>query len=223
MKKIISIIMAFILSISTAGCMNSKIKVEETAKNFMDAYCEFNLKAAFEYLENKEDHELPFETLEGFFETMRASMTEDDTIEGMSSYVDKFIVPLYSKFVESLSYSIEKTEKQEDKFVVSVNLETINAENINTEDINFEEIMSQLATELTENGTLNEDMSQDDFLAIIMEHAPEKMAEKMLSLLENAGMQTIPIKLVLKNVDGTYMITDESDIEKLLSSSALSM
>lgn len=223
MKKILCIIMVFILTLSVAGCASGKLNAEKTAKNFMDALCEFNLKAAFEHLENKDSHTLPFETLDHLMETMRISMEQGESVDGMDSYVDKFLVPIYTKLVEKLSYSVSGTEKQEDKYIVNINLERINAENITTSELNFEEIMSELATELTENGTLNKDMSQEDFLAVIMEHTPEKMAQKMLSLIENAGTQTIPVKLVIKKTDGKYLITDESDIETLLSSTSLNM
>jgi len=223
MKKILCITMVFILALSIAGCSVGKSNAEKTAKNFMDALCEFNLKAAFEYLENKDSHTLPFETLDHLMETMRISMEQGESVDGMDSYVDKFLVPIYTKLVEKLSYSVSGTEKQEDKYIVNINLERINAENITTSELNFEEIMSELATELTENGTLNKDMSQEDFLAVIMENAPEKMAEKMLLLMDNAGTHTIPVKLVIKKVDGKYLITDESDIETLLTSTSLNM
>ncbi|MBE7028300.1 MAG: hypothetical protein E7407_04620 [Ruminococcaceae bacterium] len=223
MKKILCIIMVFILTLSVAGCTFGKSNSEKTAKNFMDAFCEFNLKEAFEYLENKDSHTLPFETLDQLIESMRISMEQGESVDGMNFYVDKFLVPIYTRLVEKLSYSISGTEKQEDKYTVNVNLETINAENITTSDLNFEDIMSELATELTENGTLNKDMSQEDFLAVIMENAPEKMAEKMLLLMDNAGTHTIPVKLVIKKVDGKYLITDESDIETLLTSTSLNM
>ena len=223
MKKILCITMVFILALSIAGCSVGKSNAEKTAKNFMDAFCEFNLKEAFEYLENKDSHTLPFETLDQLIESMRISMEQGESVDGMNFYVDKFLVPIYTRLVEKLSYSISGTEKQEDKYTVNVNLETINAENITTSDLNFEDIMSELATELTENGTLNKDMSQEDFLAVIMENAPEKMAEKMLLLMDNAGTHTIPVKLVIKKVDGKYLITDESDIETLLTSTSLNM
>ena len=223
MKRILCIIMALVLVFSMSGCIGGKSQAEKIAKNFMDAYCEFNLKEAFSYLENQEEHTLPFETFDNLIETTRATMEEGEVVDGMNSYVDKFIVPIYTKFVEKLTYSISNIEKAEDKFIVNVNLETINAENISTNELNFEEIMSELATELTENGTLNAEMSQDDFLAVIMEHAPEKMATKMIALLDNAGTQTKAIKLVIKKADGKYLITDESDLDILLSSTNLNM
>ena len=109
--------MAFVLIFSLGGC-SGKSKAEETAKSFMDAYCEFDLKTAFEHLENKDAHTLPFDNFDDLIETTRASMEEGEIIEGMNSYVDKFLTPIYTKFVEKLSYSIESTEKQEDKFIV---------------------------------------------------------------------------------------------------------
>lgn len=223
MKRALCIIMVFVLALSMGGCVGGKSKAEATAKSFMDAYCEFNLKEAFGYLENQEGHTLPFETFDNLIETTRLTMEEGEVVDGMNSYVDKFIVPIYTKFVERLTYSIASIEKEEDKFIVNVNLETINAENISTNELNFEEIMSELATELTENGTLNADMSQDEFLAVIMEYAPEKMASKMIALLDNAGTQTKAVKLVIKKVNGKYLITDESDLETLLSSTNLDM
>lgn len=217
MKKIVCILLCLVTMLFASACSDGRAEAEKTAVAFMDAYCELNLKDASLYIENKDSFTLPFENFDSMIETIKTSMETEEAIAGMDSYVEKFIIPVYTKYVEMLSYSITGTEKEEDKFIVNISLESINAENISTDELNFEEIMSELATELTENGTLTSDMSQDDFLAIIMEHTPEKMASHMITLIENAGTETKEIKLVIKNTDGEYLITDEGDLSLLLS------
>ena len=223
MKKFLSAILIITLLFSVSGCTGSISKAEKTVTSFMDSYCQFNLKDAFEHIENKDSYKLPFQDLEGAILSVKESMTAEMTEEEASDYVDSFIAPIFRKFVEKLSYKISDSKKEDDKFIFNIELASINSQNLSGSEYNPEELLLELTTELYENGTITEDMTEEEMSQAMFKPMMQKMTEYILETIENSGTETKTIKLVLKKESGKYLITEESDLEVLLSSAEIGM
>jgi len=219
MKKILSIFITLMLLLSLSACSDGTEEAKKTVTSFMDNFCEFRLKNASQYIENKESYPLIYDDLESALEAMKSSTTQED-VSGISEYYDIYITPLYEKFVEKLSYSISDTEKKDGKFYFTIDLQTINMDNINLE-YDPETIITELTEELTADGTITPGMTQEELNEVISAPMMKKTAEYALEALDKAGTVTKKITLVVKKIDDNYLITDEGDLSVLMSTTSL--
>ena len=222
MKKVVSIFLAIALILSFTACDNGKAQeeAEATITSFMDNYCAFRLKDASQYIQNKDAYPLIYDDIDDAINSLKSVEMENE-VSGLNDSYDLYLKPIFEKNIEKLSYEIINCEKTEGKFYFTINFESVDIKNVKVE-YDQEAIMTEVTDELKEEGSLTEDMDKDEWQIAISAAMMEKIVPYALEAIDKAGTTTNEITLVVEKIDDKYLITDESDLNELMSTVSIS-
>ena len=210
-----------ILSLTACDDGKSQEAAEATVTAFMDSYCAFRLKDASQYIQNKDAYPLIYDDIDDAINSLKAVESEEDDVYGLTDSYDLYLKPIFEKNIEKLSYEIAGCEKMDGKFYFKINFESVDIQNVKVE-YDQEAIMTEVTDELRAEGNLTEDMDKDEWQAAISSSMMEKIVPYALEAIDNAGTTTKEITLVVEKIDDNYLITDESDLNDLMSTVSIS-
>ena len=238
MKKLLALLMALCLGLTMFTACGNKEEGEDTKKeekaekeekeesaedeakkvveSFMDAFVEFDMKEAAKYVDDDSFiDELGAESKDDMIDVVMDMMGEE-----VGEYADMF-EPLaeliVDKFIDSMSYEITDTEESDDdEFTFTVELTSADFESVDFEEI-FGSVLDQeaseeLAMELIENGTITEDMTEEEMLAVVFEEVI-KIAEDTIEDLDIETTKEEQEIVVVKDDDEWIIDAKASELE----------
>ena len=220
MKKLLALLLSLMLMLSLTACGNKdkdadattvateeadvendvveeeKEPGQDVVEAFLGAIAEFNLAEALSYTDGA-DVALPFDDIDGIKDIMIEAMGEEVSDELKDSAIN-FIEVILLAYSNSIEYEIEGYEEDGDQLVY-----TVNATYADIESIDYDAIGEDYMTELMENGTITEDMSEEEMYIALF----DAMAELFADTISTTDTKTEILTLVLNEADGKYIIS----------------
>ncbi len=213
MKKVLSILMVFLLTFLLIACSSSgKEEAEETLKGFMKAFRNLDAEAMKDYVDDET-------VANDFLDITAISSGIKETIPAeLSDYEDDF-VELFEDFLERImklvSYEVKEVEENDNEYVFVLDLTAPDFSDYDFGDIIAEsvdeEFLEQLVLDKYNAGEITETTSEKDLYKII---APEiiKQLEKALDDVE-VEVETKEKEIVIFKQGGKWLVdTEASDI-----------
>lgn len=219
MKKICSVLLALLLVLTTlSGCSSlgekdAKSQAGEIIENYLTALMQFDFKTASKLTVNPEKmmKNAPYESMDAGVTQIVNAMPEQ--FRAYESDIREFATALFDVMLNNMSYTITNLEQVDDKFVATVQMTTVHSENFDMQTI-LTDMMSTtdlqgLLTQYMENGTITEEMSEQELYDIIFPAMFDKMTETIKDIPVETTTDEETFDIVL--VDGNWLI-DVSDI-----------
>ncbi len=213
MKKMLSLLLALAMVLTVmAGCQKQPQPVKdkselakEAVENYMEALMLFDFKEASTYTTNPEKmmESAPYDDLDDATNSILEAVPQD-----FAAYEDSILTyadAMFRTMQEAMSYEIIGIEEDGDDYVATIELTTINTNGADVmtqmmEDVNIEELLLQLL----EDGTINENMTEQELMDILI----PAMFEKMADVVKNVPLETTTTEETISiiEVDGKWLI-----------------
>ena len=223
MKKLLSIVLALVLVLSVASCSlfggekDSAASAEKTVESFMDALVDFDFKKLKNYVDDEDalpDEITNFDleaNLEKIIDDMPAEL--DDYSDDLRSIFNDLI----DKIKKEISYEIKETTKDEDSYIVTVevtlpDMDSVNFENLLTDSMDESSLMNIL-NEMIESGKITENTTEQEMFDLLM---PEvfKIMEDAIKDIEFETTTDEKEFVVVKSEDDKWVIdVEESELD----------
>ncbi len=177
MKKICSLLLALTLVLTMlAGCQeapvaNEKDSAQVAVSNYMDALAEFDFKTASFYTGDPEAAmaNFPYENIDDAVEKTVATMPEN--ILKYEDSITDFTEVVFDVMKENTDYEIKNISEDGENYVATVEFTTVDTEKFDIEtmmnDLMANIDVNELTTQLLSDGTITEDMSEEEIYDIL--------------------------------------------------------
>lgn len=223
MKKLLSIVLALVLVLSVASCSlfggekDSAASAEKTVESFMDALVDFDFKKLKNYIDDEDA--LPDEIADFDLEANLEKIIDDMPAE-LDDYSDdlrSIFNDLIDKIKKEISYEIKETTKDEDSYIVTVevtlpDMDSVNFENLLTDSMDESSLMNIL-NEMIESGKITENTTEQEMFDLLM---PEvfKIMEDAIKDIEFETTTDEKEFVVVKSEDDKWVIdVEESELD----------
>ena len=238
MKKLLAILMAFVLAFSLVACSNAadeETTAKEDSKNakeestevveaFMDAYLEFDADKMEDCVIDKDD--LP-ESLKMNFDEKVEEAWEETARElppEMANYESDFenmFISVIERALDEVSYDIVETEKEDDdEYTVTVEVTLPDVESVDFDEIlsskddEASAVLEEKALEYMESGMITAYSTEEEIMDLLMPHAIEIIEEAFDEI--EFEITTEEIEFAVKLEDDEWLIdAKDSDLDEL--------
>ena len=225
MKKLLSILLTFVLMFTLAACSilgNTKDNtkdVEKTVTSFLDAFTNLELDGIEEYFVdgNKLPEAITEFDVDSVLEEMTASMSEE--LSAYAADFESIIIDMINKMKEKLSYEIKSIERADkgNEYIVSFDLTTPDVDNVDFEAIITEKmnetVMNDMIMKMFEEGTISETTSQEEMMDLIMSEVLPVIRDTVTTIDYDVTTEEKEL-IVIESEDGKWLIDAErSDLD----------
>ncbi len=214
MKKVLSVLLALIMTVTMlAGCQsqpaqNNQELATKTIERYMDALLEFDFKTAAGYSSHPEKilESAPYSNKEDAVLKMLAAMPEN--VQKYESSITNFAEAVFGLMQDNMAYKITDVEKVGSSYVATLELTSADTEKFDIAELMttmMAEIdLNNLLTELIEDGTVSENMSQEEIYDVLFPVLFDSMSDAVKEL--PAETTTKEQTFTVIEVDGEWLI-----------------
>ena len=230
MKKLSALLLALCLLLTgLCGCKKaeeptpsnpndnpSKIVIDEkadekaatqVAEDFFDAALSLEIKDASKYTDDPDAfmEKAPFESASDLFDTLSETIPAE--LAPFADNLTPVMEEIMEIFLDEVSYEILSTEKDGDDYLVTVEATIPVTDDINFEDYLDETEFQNMAMELLANGTISEDMTQDQ----LMEALIPAIMDKIIDIIRDIDIptKTEETTITVVKVDDEWLVSSE--------------
>lgn len=227
MKKITSLLLAILCTLSLSACQkpeeidkdskkDAEAEVTKVVESYMDAICEMDYAQLNDFIVEENDEYDGLDAKEEMLEGMFGGEIPAELVAYEDDF-DDICNNLIDVICEKMTYEIISVEEDGDNYVVTVEMTSMDWDELIAV-MNDEEAMSEmgyeLGVELAESGKINESMSEEELMKVILEETLILMEEIIEDFVSGSESITYEMEIVVEDHDGEWLINEEdSDIE----------
>lgn len=225
MKKLLALLLVVVLAFSVVACgtkdagttekpgekpavekEDDSKEAEKVAEEFFDAFVELDFDKAEKYVDDKAVVEEAAKELD--FDAMMDTLP--DEFSPYKSYFEEMFDAILDAVLKDFDYEIKGVEEDGDKYIVEVELTAPVTTDLEGyfEDAMSEDSMGALAMELYTNGTITEDMSEDEIYDAVFAAMVDYVKDQVKNV--DVSTETETVKVTVYEKDGEWLIEADS-------------
>ena len=214
MKKILSVLLAMMMVLTMlVGCQTQPVQnddeqARQVVENYLEALTSFKFKEAASYTNDPDAlmADAPYESTQDAMDKIIETLPEE--FQAYKTDVIAFGEALFENLQEKMSYQILNVEKDGETYLASIEITSIDFDNFDSttlmnnmmQNINVEELL----TELLENGSITETMSEEEMMDVLFPALFQKMAEAAIELPVETTTEKEEFSVI--QMDGTWVL-----------------